>query len=109
MKTPEFLKEDAKFKYKELTNKQYDKLVGNIEAGSKVKIYWNDENWPKNLYDKGYVFALPSHDWTIDTDLWVHIPRPENPSGKDECSAEWKHLNDLLSNDYCKKIVLECF
>ncbi len=102
-KLKELIDEQNKYQYTELTNKQYSKLIGIPEPGKKVKIIWGGREF-KGIIDEGYLFAIPSCDDTIETDLLVHIKHPENPGGKDGAPEEWIHLVKLLKFKYVKLI-----
>lgn len=88
----------------DLTDEHWDKISGEIEAGSKVAIHWKGVDGEFDpIEDTGYVFELPFSDSGC-YDFFVHIPQPENPGGKDNCAAEWIHLYKLLDMELVKKI-----
>ncbi len=101
MTEKEFIKEHKKYCDIELLDSELNKLKGLPFPGATVNIFWT--HWETDMYDVGYLFLLPFSDADID-DYFIHIPRPENPGGKDTAHPEWIHINKLLKNEYCKEI-----
>lgn len=102
MTEQQFIKEHKTYGDIELTDQESGKLKGMPFPGATVNIYWNS---PDNIVDTGYLFLLPFADRDID-DYFIHVPKPENPGGKENSEPEWAHINKLLKNDYCKKIIV---
>lgn len=90
-----------KYRGVEITDKQWDKLVGDIIPGSAVDIYWTGLG---NEPDGGYLFSLPNQA-PDEGDIMVHVPHPQNPDGMDEGWPQWVHLVSLLKNKRVKRIV----
>lgn len=103
MNEKDFIKEHKQYCDIELSDSESNKLRGMPFPGATVNIFWT--HWNKNMFDVGYLFLLPFSDADID-DYFIHIPRPENPGGKDTAEPEWIHINKLLKNEYCKQILV---
>jgi hypothetical protein len=104
MNEKQFLAEHKKYGDIELTDNESAKLKGMPYPGATVNIFWT--HWENDTFDVGYLFLLPFSDSDID-DYFIHIPRPENPGGKDTAHPEWIHINKLLKNEYCKNIIIQ--
>ena len=75
-----------------------NKLKGSdTEAGSTVEIIWDD--WGADYPDKGYLFELPGTGAADEADIFVHVPKPQNPDGMDTPPPVFLHLYDLLTNE----------
>lgn len=105
MTKKEFLDEHDKYGDIELNNDESSKLRGMPYPGAKVKIEWVSENGKPLCIDSGYLFLTPFQDDGID-DYFIHVPRPDNPGGKDSVEPEWSHINKLLKNKYCRSIIV---
>lgn len=79
----------------------YKKISGTLEAGRKIDIYWK-ENDGFQIVDNAYIFQTPECD--SDLDFFIHCPNPEGD--RDSSQSEWKHINDLLLNEQCERIVV---
>ncbi len=83
----------------------FDKLKGEeTEAGSRCEIIWNDlgSDYP----DIGYLFDLPIGNASDEGDIFIHIPKPQNPDGIDTPPAVFLHLYDLLTNEQVKSVTV---
>lgn len=87
-----------KWQDKELADRDYKKLRNTPGPGYIVELHWKE-----NIVDKGYLFQTPECN---NDSYFVHVPEPSNPSGKDSCDPEWRHLNELLSNPQLIKIII---
>lgn len=90
----------------ELTELDEQKQIGNLRPGAKVKIEWQNLDGTELCIDYGYAFLTPFQDDGID-DYFIHVPSPDNSSGKGNVPPEWQHINQLLSNRLVKKIIIE--
>lgn len=89
----------------EMTEEQWDKLKGGeTEAGSRCVIIWQD--WGDDYPDEGYLFDLPIGNASDEADIFVHIPKPQNPNGMDTPPAVFLHLYDLMTNDMVVSITI---
>jgi hypothetical protein len=70
---------------------------GETEAGSIVEIIWDD--YGKDYPEIGYLFELPGICTPDEADIFVHIPKPQNPEGKDTPPPVFIHLYDILTNE----------
>lgn len=99
-----FCKEHRKWQEYDPSDREWAKL-DDIEAGDKVEIHWkwDVDGMVEELIDEGYVFELPWSDEGC-VDFYVHVPNPGNPGGKDSVGPEWRHIRDLMQNEYVQKI-----
>jgi len=91
--------------FSELENIDFDKLP-DLQPGDHIEIYWKNIDYEFELPDKGYVLTLPN---TVDADcgnVIIHVPMPNNYSGKDEAEEVFIHLIDLSNNNNFKKICI---
>jgi hypothetical protein len=97
--------EDLRNEYedRELTDSESDKLKGECRPGCKVDIHWKTDHGTK-IIDSGYVFVVDGMDAEIG-DCFVHVPSPDNPSGKDVAPPEFTYMIALQANPFVKKIV----
>lgn len=97
------LLEEIEFYQNSLTEDDYDvfdKLHGDLDAGSKIEIYWED----RDEFDEGYIFYLPNQN-TDEYDCCVHVTNPDNSDGIGESGYEvWKHLYNIASLERVCKI-----
>ena len=63
----------------------WKKLIGDTKPGNLIQIIWKD--WGDMYTDKGYLFAAPEC-CPDEGDIFVHIPKPQNPYGKDDARGE---------------------
>ncbi len=82
----------------------FERLVGSPEPGSLLSITWSDPLL-HDVEDTGYIFATPESS-PQDFNFFVHVPRPENPGGKDSVEPIWEHLYDLLDNPEVKQVIV---
>lgn len=85
----------------ELTNQQLDKFKGDCNPGYMVNIFWNNGS-----IDSGYVFIVDGMDAELG-DCFIHVPQPDNPSGKDVAPPEWGYMIALLANEMVEEV--SCF
>jgi hypothetical protein len=85
--------------------RRFDKLLGaDTEAGSRVEIIWNElGDYP----DNGYLFELPGICTPDEADIFVHIPKPQNPSGMDTSPPVFLHLYDILTNEQVNSVTVK--
>lgn len=97
--------EDLRNEYEllELTDSESNKLKGDCYPGCKVVIHWKPEHGAM-IIDTGYVFVVDGMDAEIG-DCFVHVPEPDNPSGKDIAPSEFTYMIALQANPLVKKIV----
>jgi len=83
-------------------HQNFTKLKGRPHPGGECKITWND----REANDYGYFFRIPGiHDLgSVDGDVFVHVPRPDNSDGIDDAPEQFMHLNDLLANERVKQV-----
>jgi hypothetical protein len=77
----------------------FDKVNGEIEAGSKVEIFWVD----REQQDYGYIFQLPNQD-TDEYDVCVHVPKMDNSDGMGDGDSVYKHLYSVVQLERVSKI-----
>lgn len=76
---------------------QFDKLEGSdTDPGRKIKIIWDD--YGDDFPDHGYLFELPGLSAPDESDIFVHIPKPQNPNGIGDADPVFLHLYDILTN-----------
>lgn len=101
----ELLIERQKMLNVELTDQHWDKLKGEeTEAGNKCKIVWKD--WDEDDIDEGYLFDLPIGNSSDEGDIFIHVPKPLNPSGIGTPPAVFLHLYNLITNEMVKSITI---
>jgi len=101
----ELLVQRQKMLEADITDKHFDKLKGEeTEAGSRCEIIWND--WGTDYPDSGYLFDLPIGNASDEGDIFIHIPKPQNPVGMDTPPAVFLHLHYLMTNDQVKSITV---
>lgn len=68
--------------------------LDDVQYGDIVAIEWDGEF--EGIIDYGYVIGLPGIE-EDDANLggFVHVPRPENPGGKENAHPEWITLYDI--------------
>lgn len=98
----ELSKEHKKYQLIDILDTHMSKLKGYPLPGREVTIQWND-----GVMDDGYLFTIPECDETIDYDMFVHVPKPDNSSGIGDAPEVWQHLNNLLTNDFVDKIIVK--
>lgn len=87
----------------ELGDNHWSKLTGEeSNAGCKVEIRWVG----LDCVDHGYLFDLPIGNSSDEADIFVHIPKPENPSGIDTPPPVFTTLYQLMLNDQVKSIIV---
>jgi len=82
-----------------------NKMKGTFDPGDKIKIVWAGDVLDGEE-DEGYLFQIPTCDEDVDMlDFFVHIPRPKNPSGKENAPSVFVHFVSLLTNKLVKQII----
>ena len=96
-----------KYELFDLTDEQREKLKGEYFPGCKATIYWHfkDDGHNFKLKDTGYCFDLPGMAGDYYDDFFIHIPIPDGQE-KEANEPVWIHVNCLLSNKDCTKVVL---
>jgi hypothetical protein len=88
-----------------MTKEQWAKLKGKeTKAGSRCTIIWQD--WRNDYPDEGYLFDLPIGNASDEADIFVHVPKPQNPNGMDTPPAVFLHLQDLMTNDMVVSVTI---
>lgn len=101
----ELLLQREKMQKVEITEKHWSKLKGDdTEAGSWCEIIW--DNWGVDYPDKGYLFDLPIGNASDEGDIFIHIPKPQNPEGIDTPPPVFLHLYMLMTNELIKSITV---
>ena len=89
----------------DISDKYFDKLKGEEPAaGSRCEIIWNE--WDTYYPDSGYLFDLPIGNASDEADIFIHIPKPQNPDGMDTSEPVFLHLYALITNDQVKSITI---
>jgi len=87
----------------ELQEKHWAKLIGGeTEAGARIEIIWKD--WGKENIDNGYLFDLPIGNSSDEADIFVHIPKPQNPNGMDTPPPVFTTIIQLILNNKVESI-----
>lgn len=100
------LKEQVANMQMEIPDDCYLKLGDDLQAGDRILISWGGDILD-GIEDEGYLFQLPtSEDDPGMLDFFVHIPHPDNSSGKGDAPQVFTHLLSLLQNKLVKSIQL---
>lgn len=106
MNLSQLIEDHKEYELFDLTDEQRSKLKGLYTPGCKAKIYWNFKELKWKLTDKGYCFELPGMAGDYYDDFFIHIPEPDGQE-KEANEPVWVHINALLSNKDCTKVILE--
>lgn len=98
------IKDLKKWELFEVSSKDRRKLIGTPAPGKKVKLFWH--GWGNKIHDEGYLFQIKECDDYVES-FFIHVPNPQNPEGIGDVEPEFHHINELLSNTYLTKIVVE--
>ena len=95
----ELIKGHEDFFNEDISDEDWDKVQGIIEAGAKIEIKWKG----RQETDSGYLFALPESDVEI-SDIYVHVNQVSNEDGIGDADDVWINLYQLVNNDQVKWI-----
>jgi len=95
----ELLAQIEKYQTEDVPDDMFDKVIGEILPGAKVKVYWND----RIECDEGYAFVLPEQDAGVG-DVCIHIPEMDNSDGIGNGEEIHIHLFEILTNERVKKV-----
>lgn len=84
----------------------YSKL-DDVEYGDVVAIEWQGEF--EGMVDYGYVMGFPGiEEGDANLGAVIHVPRPQNPGGKENAHSEWITLYDIGTNFGIKRLRRVC-
>jgi hypothetical protein len=99
----EIIKEWNEHNDSEISDAEFNKVIGSPSYGGKLKIFWGGSL--KDVEDEGFCFRLPMCNDDLEMyDFFVHIPNPDNSSGIGDAPEVFTHIVSIIKNKLVKKI-----